>query len=56
MMSTFNFVERTFMVPYTKEVADYCDLFSCGDDDLDEFFRHDVFLYEEDYSGKHIVG
>lgn len=23
MMATFNFVENTFMVPYTKEVADY---------------------------------
>lgn len=40
------------MVPYTKEVADYCDPFSCGDEDLDEFFRHDVFLYEEELLGK----
>lgn len=23
-MAEFNFVENTFMVPYTKEVADYC--------------------------------
>lgn len=40
------------MVPYTKEVADYCDPFSCGDYDLDEFFSHDVFLYEEELLGK----
>ncbi|MDE5750727.1 MAG: GNAT family N-acetyltransferase [Duncaniella sp.] len=40
------------MVPYTKAVADYCDPFSCGDDDLDDFFSHDVFLYEEELLGK----
>lgn len=51
-MVDFNFVENTFMVPYTKEVADYCDPFSCGDEDLDEFFRHDVFLYKEELLGK----
>ncbi len=51
-MADFNFVESTFMVPYTKEVADYCDPFSCGDEDLDEFFSHDVFLYEEELLGK----
>lgn len=32
------------MVPYTKEGADYCDFFSCGDDDLDEFFSHEFDL------------
>ena len=51
-MADFNFVESTFMVPYTKEVADYCDPFSCVDEDLDEFFSHDVFLYEEELLGK----
>lgn len=51
-MIEFNFVENTFMVPYTGEVADYCDPFSCGDADLDEFFSNDVFLYEEELLGK----
>lgn len=51
-MAQFSFVENTFMVPYTKEVAEYCDLFCCGDEDLDDFFRHDVFLYEEELLGK----
>jgi len=51
-MSDYNFVESTFMVPYTKDVADYCAPFSCGDDDLDEFFSRDVFLYEEELLGK----
>lgn len=51
-MSNFIFVESTFMVPYTKEVAEYCDLFLCGDADLDDFFAHDVFLYEKELLGK----
>lgn len=51
-MSDYGFVESTFMVPYTKEVADYCDPFCCGDADLDEFFSKDVFLYEEELLGK----
>ncbi len=40
------------MVPYTKTVADYCNLFSCGDEDLDDFFNNDVFLYEKELLGK----
>lgn len=51
-MGEYVFVNNTFMVPYTKEVADYCDPFSCGDDDLDDFFSFDVFLYEEELLGK----
>lgn len=52
MTTRFIFVESTFMVSYTKDVADFCDPFCCGDDDLDEFFSHDVFLYEEELLGK----
>ena len=51
-MERYVFVERTFMVPYTREVAEYCHPFSCGDADLDEFFRKDVFMYEEELLGK----
>lgn len=51
-MAEFNFVENTFMVRYTKEVADYCDTFCCGDSDLDEFFKYDVFLYEKELLSK----
>ena len=33
------FLERdTIRIPYTKEVAEYCEPFSCDDKDLDEFF------------------
>lgn len=40
------------MIPYTKEIADYCNRFSCGDSDLDDFFAHDVFLYDKELLGK----
>lgn len=40
------------MVRYTKEVADYCEPFRCGDKDLDEFFKYDVFLYEKELLSK----
>lgn len=39
-------------MPYTREVKRQCEEFSCGDSDLDEFFKNDVFLYEEEMLGK----
>ncbi|MDE6352499.1 MAG: GNAT family N-acetyltransferase [Muribaculaceae bacterium] len=51
-MTEYSFVDNTFMVPYTRDVADYCDPFRCGDDDLDDFFSKDVFLYEKELLGK----
>ncbi|MDE6299782.1 MAG: GNAT family N-acetyltransferase [Muribaculaceae bacterium] len=51
-MSDYVFVENTFMVRFSKDIADYCDEFSCGDEDLDDFFRQDVFLYENELLGK----
>ena len=39
-------------MPYSKEVLSRCESFSCGNNDLDDFFKHDVFLYEEDMLGK----
>lgn len=51
-MDGYSFVENTFMVPYTKEVAEYCNPFCCGDSDLDEYFEDDVFLYEKELLGK----
>lgn len=40
------------MMPYTTEVAAYCEPFSCKDNDLDEFFSKDAFLYETELLGK----
>ncbi len=51
-MDKFSLVEKSFMVSYTKEVADYCAPFCCGDKDLDEFFKYDVFLYEKELLSK----
>ena len=48
----FNFVESTFMVQYTREDAAYCEPFSCGDVDLDDFFANDAVLYNEELLGK----
>ena len=51
-MTYYNFVEQTFMVPYTPEVAEYCEPFCCGDTDLDDYFANDAFLYEKELLGK----
>lgn len=51
-MAKNSFVEETVMMPYTKEVAEYCNPFCCGDSDLDEFFAQDVFLYEAELLSK----
>lgn len=51
-MEESSFVEETVMMPYTKEVAEYCDPFICGDSDLDDFFSNDVFLYEAELLSK----
>lgn len=40
------------MRPYTADIADYCVPFSCEDNDLDEFFSKDAFLYETELLGK----
>ncbi|MCM1519702.1 MAG: GNAT family N-acetyltransferase [Lachnoclostridium sp.] len=51
-MVEYSFVGKTVMIPYTREGAEYCDHFCCGDSDLDEFFAHDVFLYEAELLSK----
>ena len=39
-------------MPYIREVMEKCIEFTCGDTDLDDFFRHDVFFYEEEMLSK----
>ncbi len=39
-------------LPYTEEVAAYCQPFSCRDKDLDDFFANDAFLYDNELLGK----
>lgn len=39
-------------MPYSKVVMERCEEFSCGNDDLDDFFKNDVFDYEGEMIGK----
>ena len=54
MDSEHNFIleNNTVMRPYTADIAAYCSPFVCLDNDLDEFFRKDAFLYENELLGK----
>lgn len=47
-MAGFNIDDDTIMSPYTRAVAEYCDSFCCGDEELDSFFACQVFLYQEE--------
>lgn len=47
-MKGFIFDDETIMSPYTKEVAESCDPFCCGIEELDSFFAKQVFLYQEE--------
>lgn len=40
------------MLTYSKVVRDNCMAFSCGEDDLDDFFLNDADLYAEELLGK----
>ena len=40
------------MLAYNKEVRENCLPFSCGEDDLDDFFLNDADLYAEELLGK----
>lgn len=35
-----------------EEIINRCQPFSCGDDDLDDFFAQDIIAYEKDLMGK----
>ncbi len=52
MVEPFDLLDRCVKMPYSKEVLTKCSEFSCGNRDLDEFFRKDVFLYEDEMLGK----
>jgi hypothetical protein len=49
---SFNLEKDAVMIPYSAEVASYCDTFKCGDDDLDDFFNNDSLLYSKELLGK----
>jgi GNAT superfamily N-acetyltransferase len=52
MQPTKDFLStECFMEPLTAEVLSCCAPFSCGDRELDEFFRDDVVAYERERLG-----
>lgn len=51
-MCDFILQNECTLMNYTQEVKSRCVEFSCGNNDLDEFFKHDVFLYEDEMLGK----
>ena len=48
----FNLSHDAIRLPYTKEVARYCEPFCCDNRDLDDFFSKDAFLYDSELRGK----
>lgn len=53
MMDTdFPIRERCSMVPLSAELMPLVSRFTCGEDDLDEFFRENAIPYAEEMMGK----
>lgn len=48
----FNLSRNAIRLPFTREVASYCDPFTCNNQDLDEFFIKDAFFYDSELIGK----
>lgn len=48
----FSLYDECVMMPLDADVRAECVPFSCGNDDLDDFFRHDADLYAEELLGK----
>lgn len=49
---SFDLSEQSIRVPYTPEVASFCQPFSCNDCDLDDFFAIDALYYDSEMLGK----
>lgn len=50
--SCFILERDTVRKPYTLDVAEYCNPFSCSDKDLDEFFAKDALFYDSELLGR----
>ena len=48
----FPLAEKCVMLKWDNDVLFHCAPFSCGDDDLDDFFANDAISYERDLLGK----
>lgn len=52
MKESFSLEHDCRMAKVTQAVLDFCQPFSCGDDDLDDFFANDVIAYDNEKMGK----
>lgn len=52
MADTFILDEKCQLTRLTQEVIDYCQPFSCGNEDLDDFFANNAIAYEKELMGK----
>lgn len=51
-MSCLSLLDDCVMIKYGKEAQMLCQDFSCGNDDLDDFFKNGAIRYDEDLMGK----
>lgn len=48
----FRLVDECVMLKLDEDVLNHCQPFSCGEEDLDQFFAQDAIAYEKDLMGK----
>lgn len=48
----FNLTEQCVLTKLDETVIEYCEPFSCGDEDLDDFFAHHAVAYDKELLGK----
>lgn len=51
-MESFSLYKQCTLIPFSKEILDNCPNFSCGDEELDNFFHRDADLYSKELLGK----
>ena len=47
--------ENAVFMPLTKTILEESDKFTCGNEDLDDFFQNDSIAYAEDLLERHIA-
>ncbi len=53
--SLFELASEAIRMPFTQEVASFCEPFSCDDPDLDDFFNNTALFYDTEMLGKTYV-
>lgn len=48
----FSLSKECIMLKLDSDILDHCARFSCGDEDLDDFFANDAIAYDKDLMGK----